>query len=145
MRTPDGAFASSLDADSEGKEGRFYTWNRSEIESVLGPDAATFLSTYRLDRPADWHGDAILSLSQRIAVGATIFTDPCKASRAALLVARERRVRPHRAAKSLVAWNGLAISAVARAARQFSRHAWLEAAIAAFHFVNESTDQSGRL
>jgi len=145
MRTPDGAFASSLDADSEGKEGRFYTWNRSEIESVLGPDAATFLSTYRLDRPADWHGDAILSLSQRIAVGTTIFTDPFKAYRAALLVARERRVRPQRDDKILVDWNGLAISAVARAARQFSRHAWLEAAIAAFHFVNESTDQSGRL
>ena len=145
MRTADGAFASSLDADSEGEEGRFYTWNRSEIESILGADTGDFLSVYRLNAPPEWHGNSILSLAPRVPVDHRVFNDPFQRYRSALLDMRDRRIRPTRDDKVLTDWNGLAISAIARAARQFARPDWLDAATAAFRFVDESTDDSGRL
>lgn len=145
MRVQGGGFASSLDADSEGEEGRFYTWNRSDIESILGADAASFLSIYRLSAPDEWHGDPILSLPPRAPVDSRINSDIIRTARERLLEARERRVRPNRDDKVLVDWNGLAISAIARAARQFGRADWLDAAAAAYRYVNESTDVAGRL
>ncbi len=145
MRTADGVFAASLDADSEGEEGLFYTWNRSEIESILGADTGDFLAVYRLNAPPEWHGDPILSLAPRIPVDHRVFKEPFQRYRSALLERRGRRIRPTRDDKVLTDWNGLAISAIARAARQFARPDWLDAAIAAFRFVDESTDNSGRL
>jgi uncharacterized protein YyaL (SSP411 family) len=121
MRAAGGAFASSLDADSEGEEGRFYTWNRSDIESILGSDTALFLSIYRLNTPAEWHGAPIISLASGTPVDARVFDEPFRQFRAALLAARDHRIRPQRDDKILVDWNGLAITAIARAARQFSR------------------------
>ncbi len=145
MRTADGAFASSLDADSEGEEGHFYTWNRSEIESNLGGDASCFLSFYRLNAPREWHGSPILSLAPRTPVDPAVFTDQLQRCRSTLLKVRDRRIRPARDDKVLTDWNGLAITAIARAARQFERPDWLDAAVAAFRFVDESTDKDGRL
>ncbi len=145
MRAAGGAFASSLDADSEGEEGRFYTWNRSDIESILGSDTALFLSIYRLNTPAEWHGAPIISLASGTPVDARVFDEPFRQFRAALLAARDHRIRPQRDGKILVDWNGLAIAAIARAARQFSRRDWLHAAVAAYRFVDESTDEAGRL
>ncbi|HHZ07488.1 MAG TPA: thioredoxin domain-containing protein [Rhizobiales bacterium] len=145
MRTADGAFASSLDADSEGEEGRFYTWDRSEIESILADDAGEFLSLYRLNAPAGWHGSPILSLEPHRPADRRAFSEPFRRYRSSLLAARDRRTRPARDDKVLTDWNGLAISAIARAARQFSRSDWLDAAFTAYRFVYESTDFEGRL
>lgn len=143
MRTADGAFASSLDADSDGEEGRFYTWNRSEIESILGSEAAVFLSHYRLNAPAGWHGNPILSLEPRKSIDPIVFGTHFQRYRSSLLSTRDRRTRPARDDKVLTDWNGLAIAAIARAARQFRRSDWLDAAVTAYRFVNESTDGDG--
>lgn len=145
MRTAEGAFASSLDADSDGEEGRFYTWNRSEIESILGSEAAVFLSHYRLNAPAGWHGNPILSLEPRKPTDPIVFGTHFQRYRSSLLSTRDRRTRPARDDKVLTDWNGLAIAAVARAARQFHRSDWMDAAVTAYRFVNESTDGNGRL
>lgn len=145
MRGSGGAFTSSLDADSDGSEGRFYTWNRSEIESILAADAADFLAAYRLVAPRDWHGDPILAMPQGLAIDERVFSPSFEVHRSRLLLARDSRKRPGRDDKVLVDWNGLAISTIARAARQLDRPDWLDAVVPAFRFITESVDAEGRL
>ena len=142
MRSQAGAFTSSLDADSEGEEGLFYTWDRSEIESILGMQTERFLSVYELAAPAGWEGKPILRPRTD-----TIEADTADlaAMRARLLDARAARIRPGRDDKTLVDWNGLAIAALAGAGRQFERKDWISAAQAAFRSVTESVDADGRL
>lgn len=145
MRVAGGGFASSLDADSEGEEGLFYTWDRSEIESILGPESEIFLSIYRLFAPGEWHGKPIVALPPRAPVDPRVFSDEVIGLRHRLREAREGRIRPGRDGKVLVDWNGLAIAAIARAARQFERRDWLDAAIVAYRYVDESRIEDGRL
>ncbi|MFA5122851.1 thioredoxin domain-containing protein [Zavarzinia sp.] len=136
MRRPEGGFAASLDADSEGEEGRFYVWTKAEVEAVLGPaDAAFFCPIYDISAGGNWEGHNIpnrlhhLGLLDDAAEGRL---DDCRAK---LLAARAARVRPGFDDKVLADWNGLAIQALARAACVFGRDDWRAAAIAAFDFV----------
>lgn len=145
MMGPSGAFSSSLDADSEGEEGRFYTWNRSGVESILEADAPDFLAAYRLTAPSEWPGAPILALPPRIPVDERIFSPPFDDYRRRLFRAREARERPGRDDKILVDWNGLAISAIARAARQLGRPDWLKGANQAYRFITESMGEDRRL
>ena len=141
MRTEDGAFASSLDADSDGEEGKFYTWERKEIEAALGNDAARFFDTYSLESPSGWEGHPILHRSVAPTASEDEGSDLSPLLEK-LIPVRESRVRPGRDDKILVDWNGLAISAIAQCARQFGRPAWLEAAEAAYRTVTESMHES---
>ena len=141
MRAEGGGFAASLDADSGGEEGAFYTWDRSEIESILGPDAATLRGSYTLAEPSNWEGGPILHRSATDDVPRTARD----AMFARLLADRERRVRPGRDDKVLADWNGLMITALAEAARTMQRTDWMEAAQQAYRFVSESSDADGRL
>jgi uncharacterized protein YyaL (SSP411 family) len=141
MRTGDGLFTSSLDADSEGVEGKYYTWDRAGIESVLGDDTEAFFSFFALASPPDWEGDT--AILRRVAPAAR------EEARVAgmlerLRQARGRRIRPARDDKVIVEWNGLAIRALAQVARQLDRPDWLDVAAATFRNVTEST-RSGRL
>ncbi len=140
LRVEGGGFASSLDADSEGEEGRFYTWNRSELADVLGNDLDVFLSSYGLAAPDHWEGDPVVYRLARTGPG-----DELKVLREKLLAARETRPRPGRDNKVLMDWNGLAIAAIAQAGRLFARPDWITAAEAAFHFGFESRTSDGRL
>ncbi|MDZ5697414.1 thioredoxin domain-containing protein [Chelativorans sp. M5D2P16] len=144
MRVEGGAFASSLDADSEGEEGKFYLWTRSEIEAVLGSETERLLATYSLSQPEGWEGDPILHRLDRPSLESPSDEDPLKDLLDQLREAREKRPRPGRDDKVLVDWNGLAIEALATAGRQFAHDAWIEAARNAYHFVCESM-QGGRL
>jgi uncharacterized protein YyaL (SSP411 family) len=139
MLSKDGAFTSSLDADSDGQEGKFYTWTREEIDAALGKDAARFFETYSLSNPAGWEGHPILYR--------TAEKDDRRDSSPLLEKLRsfrEKRIRPGRDDKVLVDWNGLAIRAIAQCARQFDRPDWLDAAEAAYRTVIESISE-GRL
>jgi len=139
MRLPGGGFASSLDADSDGEEGRFYLWTRAEIVRILGKDDADrFLDVYGLAQPSGWEGEPILH--RLSALGSADADAGILAMKARLLDARSRRARPGRDDKVLVDWNGLTIAALARAARQFARPDWLDLAKDAFRFVAESAD-----
>lgn len=116
MLLPEGAFAASLDADSEGVEGKFYVWTLAELTEVLGPeDAALFARHYDVPADGNWEGHVILNrlgtpdLSPEIA---TKLAD----LRARLLSFRNERIPPGRGDKILTDWNGLMISALARAA-----------------------------
>jgi len=145
MQTEGGGFASSLDADSEGKEGRFYLWTEDEIGAALGEaDAGRFLESYELAHPAEWEGDPILHRLSNPGCDAADTDPTIPAMKRELLDARDRRIRPGRDDKVLIDWNGMTIAAITRAGRQFSRQDWVEMAEAAFRFVAES-ERDGRL
>jgi uncharacterized protein YyaL (SSP411 family) len=139
------AFASSLDADSEGEEGKFYVWDAAEIDRLLGPDAAAFRLAYGVTDGGNWEGRTILNRLHQPGLDSPDEEAALRASAAALLAAREHRVRPGRDDKILADWNGLAIAALARASAVSRRPQWLERAEAAFAFVCRHMASGDRL
>ena len=118
LRTAEGGLAASLDADSEGEEGKFYVWTPAQLAEVLGPDDAEFAAeAFHVTQAGTFErGTSVLQLR----------SDPEDASRLrrvrdALLAARAGRVRPGRDDKVVAAWNGLAISALAECGLLFAR------------------------
>jgi uncharacterized protein YyaL (SSP411 family) len=145
MTTPQGAFASSLDADSEGEEGKFYVWSQGEIEQLLGTDDATFFAAkYDVSRDGNFEGHNILN---RLAGGddTLLEAEQLAAMRAILLRARDQRVRPGLDDKVLADWNGLMIAALAHAAIAFEQPQWLALARRAFDFIATTMTRDGRL
>ena len=136
-------FAAALDADSEGEEGRFYVWDRAEIEAVLGGAAGRFCEVYDVTAAGNWEGRNILNRLHSM----TVPDDPGLAeARAALLAVRARRERPLRDDKVLADWNGLMIGALARAGAAFDEPGWTALAERAFAFVEtHMTASDGRL
>ena len=139
------AFASSLDADSEGEEGKFYVWDAAEIDRLLGPDARAFRLAYGVTDAGNWEGKTILNRLHQTGLASPAEETALRASADVLLAARERRVRPGRDDKVLADWNGLTIAALARASVVFRRPEWLERAEAAFAFVCRNMTRGDRL
>ncbi len=137
-----GRFASSLDADSEGEEGRFYVWSADEIPRT--DEFNLFRQVYDVTEQGNWEGKTILNRLRSIEpLDHVIGADMAK-RRAELFALREKRVRPGRDAKALTDWNGLMIRAVAEAGRVFDRSDWLELATTAYRTITESMVE-GRL
>jgi uncharacterized protein len=153
MRAPQGGFFSSLDADSEGHEGRFYVWSPAEVQALLeAAQYAVFAPRYGLDRPANFEGAWHLHIHESldaVAARCRISSDEAQAllesSRAALLKARNLRIWPARDDKVLTAWNALAIKGLAIAARVLRREDLADAAAAAVDFVRRNLWRDGRL
>jgi uncharacterized protein YyaL (SSP411 family) len=141
-----GGFAASLDADSEGEEGKFYVWTKPEIVEVLGEaDAAIFCAAYDVSDAGNWEGHAILNRLRNLELGSPDQEAALAAMRAKLLARRAGRIRPGWDDKVLADWNGLMIAALAHAARLFERDDWLTAAKTAFAFVVSAMEKDGRL
>jgi uncharacterized protein len=141
-----GGFAASLDADSEGEEGKFYVWTKPEIVEVLGEaGAAIFCATYDVSDAGNWEGHAILNRLRNLELGSPDQEAALAAMRAKLLARRAGRIRPGWDDKVLADWNGLMIAALAHAARLFERDDWLTAAKTAFAFVVSAMEKDGRL
>lgn len=140
-----GAFASSLDADSEGEEGKFYVWDAAEIDRLLGDDAPAFCLAYGVTTRGNWEGKNILNRLHEPGLPDPEEAPRLKRCREILLAARERRPRPGRDDKVLADWNGLAIAALAKAAGFFGRSDWLELAKAAFGAVLRHMAEGDRL
>jgi uncharacterized protein YyaL (SSP411 family) len=128
MSAPDGGFYSSLDADSEGHEGKFYLWTRAEIEAALGAEARLAIEYWGVTDAGNFDGKNILHVPNDVSVVAArlgITTSELEARLAAaahkLLAIRSTRVRPGRDDKILASWNGLMVRALADAARAFDR------------------------
>ncbi|MGE4481094.1 thioredoxin domain-containing protein [Acidocella sp.] len=117
----EGAFAASEDADSEGEEGRFYVWSRSEILDVLGLRAEFFEHFYPLPAQGNWEGKIILERHAPFGVDETRLG----ACRDKLLAARSQRVRPGRDDKILADWNALTIAALVKAGCVFGEPGWV--------------------
>ena len=146
MRSPEGAFYSSLDADSEGEEGKFYVWDWAELTEILGADAEALARNWGATREGNFEGHNILH-RQSQSIGAPrdemLLAAEARA-REALLAARARRVRPGVDDKILAAWNGLMVRGIAEAARVFQRSDYRDAAVAAAEFLGSRLVQGGR-
>jgi hypothetical protein len=146
MRIPGGGFASSLDADSEHEEGKFYVWSEAEIDAVLGERSALFKRFYDVTPEGNWEGRTILNRSAAPELADEATERELAASRELLLGARASRVRPGWDDKVLADWNGLMIAAMAEAGIVFERPDWIAAARTAFDFVRrEMSAGEGRL
>jgi uncharacterized protein YyaL (SSP411 family) len=146
MRAPGGGFASSLDADSEHVEGKFYVWSEAEIDAVLGPRAALFKRFYDVTPQGNWEGRTILNRIATPDLADAATERELAECRELLLQARAARVRPGWDDKVLADWNGLMIAATANAGVVFERADWIAVARAAFDFVRrEMTAPDGRL
>ncbi len=143
MTDPAGGFYSTEDADSEGHEGLFYTWTPDEIEAVLGDErGATFGRVYDVSDVGNFEGRNILNLPKTLEQCAAILQrDPAELaaelaeSREKLFAAREKRVRPGRDDKVIVAWNGLMIDAMARAGAALNEPEYVITAGEAANFI----------
>ncbi len=136
MLAEHGAFAASFDADSEGEEGKFYVWTKSEIDGALPADqAALFCRVYGVTDEGNWEGHAILHRNHPAGKFDPAEEEKLDAARAALLALRAKRVPPGRDDKVLADWNGMMIAALARAAFVFHQPEWLAAARRAFDAI----------
>jgi uncharacterized protein YyaL (SSP411 family) len=137
LRSPEGGFYSSLDADSDGQEGRFYVWTRPELEATLGAaDAAAVARVFDVTEAGNFEGRNIL---HPVAADAAVVLE---AARDRMRAARERRVRPHRDEKVIAGWNGLMLRALAEAGRVLDRSDLVSTAEANARFLL-STLRSG--
>jgi uncharacterized protein YyaL (SSP411 family) len=140
MTSPEGGFYSSLDADSEGEEGRFYLWTPQELESVLGIDEARALGrAYDVTAAGNFE---VRNILHPVVDGAIDILD---AARDRLMAARAQRVRPHRDEKVIAGWNGLMLRAVADAGRVLDRRDLVLAAEANARFLLSHMRQGGRM
>jgi len=162
LTAPGGAFYSAEDADSEGEEGHFYVWTRSELDRVLGPENGSLAATvWNVTEEGNFAEEAtgrrtganVLHLVRPVEeIAATLETDPAtleatlESIRSRLLEARGERVRPLLDDKVLADWNGLMAAALARAGRLLGDPALVDAASAAMEFVlHHLRDGDGRL
>jgi len=154
MTDAKGGFYSTEDADSEGVEGKFYTWKPSELRDVLGETAAeTFARVYDVTDVGNFEHTNILNLPKTLGQQAKLLgrdveemTAELAESRAKLFDAREVRVHPHKDDKVIVAWNGLMIDAMARAGAVLEEPRYIEAARKAADFLlAELRRDDGRL
>jgi len=140
MTSPEGAFYSAEDADSEGVEGKFYTWKKDEPESLLGNDADYFIKYYNISEDGNWT-DPVHGTSDRTNIlHITEYennksNDKLYIARKKLFEHREQRVHPYKDDKVLTDWNALMISALAQAAQAFDNSAYAAAAEKATGFI----------
>ncbi|MFC6237367.1 thioredoxin domain-containing protein [Longivirga aurantiaca] len=143
LRTPEGAFASALDADSEGEEGKAYVWTPDQLNDVLGEADSAWAARLLEVTPHGTfeHGASV----------AQLLDDPDDAERwqsvrLRLLAVRDERVQPGRDDKVVTAWNGLAVAALAEAGALLEEPSWVEAAVtAADHVLTAHVDAAGAL
>ncbi len=154
MQADHGGYYSSLDADSEGEEGRFYVWDREEVRSALDARAFSLVERiYGLDEAPNfedrhWHLAVRCGLDQAANELGLQPDDACAIladARACLFGRRETRVRPGLDHKILTGWNGLMMGGMARAARVFEREDWFESARRALCFIRAELWRDGRL
>ncbi len=145
MQIEEGGFASTLDADSEGVEGKFYVWGEEEIDRLLGKDADHFKEAYDVSPGGNWEGKTILNRPAGLEPGGAIGDPVLEKCRRILFEAREKRIHPGFDDKVLADWNGMMIAALVLAGRVFDMPEWLTAARRAFDFVaGTMTTASGR-
>jgi len=142
LSLPNGGFYSSLDADSEGVEGKFYVWEKSEIESVLKEDAEWFCEYFGVSEKANWEEGNILMISadkneiaKRLGISTKQFDEKVKEASNKLLSKREERIRPGLDDKALTSWNALMIKGYVDAYKALGKQEYLERAEKAMHFI----------
>jgi uncharacterized protein YyaL (SSP411 family) len=153
MEHAEGAFYATLDADSEGHEGKFYVWGREEVQDHLEPDEyAVLAARFGLDREPNfegrWHLHCFKSMAEvaaKLDMTEEAATRTLDTARAKLLDVRNGRVWPGRDEKIITSWNGLAIAGLAAAARALDVSQYADAAVRAVRFLREHSWYESRL
>ncbi|VAX10422.1 Uncharacterized protein YyaL [hydrothermal vent metagenome] len=142
MQAANGGFYASLDADSEGEEGRYYLWRVEEFKKTLSNEDSRFAAEiYDVDDYGEVAGANVLYL-QELPPGRDL--QRLDSIRCQLKQARDQRVRPARDEKIIMSWNGLAITALAEAARHLEQAKYLDAAVRSADFIwTEMQDETG--
>ena len=152
MTSPEGGFYSSLDADSEGEEGKFYVWTVHEIDSLLGRHSPIIKDYYGISPGGNFEGKNIFHIRTDPSLAAAkagisrdhldrIISD----SKATLYSVRAARVWPARDEKVLASWNGLMLRAIATAARVFERADFARLALGNGEFIARNMIEAGRV
>lgn len=153
LRSPDGGFFSAIDADSEGEEGKFYTFSKTEIDNILGPDAELFSIVYGMSASGNHIGKNVLRVAASINETACLLAlsvdevlERIKVCKTKLFNARATRIRPITDDKILVSWNALAITALVDAYLAFGDKRFLSDALTCVNFIeNELMGTDGSL
>jgi uncharacterized protein len=153
MRSPQGGFFSSLDADSQGIEGKFYVWSQAEVQALLSAqEYAALAPRFGLNRAANFEGEwhlhtheSVEAIAERLNESAAAIHSRIESARTKLLKARNLRVWPARDEKILTAWNALMIKGLGIASRVLRRSDLADAAFAAVDFVRRHLWRDGRL
>jgi uncharacterized protein YyaL (SSP411 family) len=152
MTSPEGGFYSSLDADSEGHEGKFYIWDTAELDDVLGTDSKIAKSLWHVQRGGNFEGMSILHEPRdrdvvAVELGLSLAELDARASsiRERLYVVRSKRVWPGLDDKVLASWNGLMTRALADAASAFASDEWRDLAVKNGEFLRTHLVNDGRV
>jgi uncharacterized protein YyaL (SSP411 family) len=155
LTSPEYGFYSALDADSEGKEGKFYVFNKSEIEEILGGDADIFCIYFNITAEGNWPEEEtnVLFMKERdevmtenLGIPANVLREKIESAKQRVFDYRSKRVRPGLDYKILASWNGLMLKSFCDAYRSFGRKAFLEAALKNAAFILENlVSRDGRL
>jgi len=154
LADPAGGFYSSLDAESEGVEGKYYVWSRAEIEKILSPDELQICTiVYGLDRAPNFDGKYVIEVvsppreaAAQLNLTPAAVEQQLRSIQGKLLAVRNRRKPPRRDDKVLAGWNGLMIRALANGGTVLNRPAYVQAAERAALFVlAHMRDSEGRL
>jgi uncharacterized protein YyaL (SSP411 family) len=152
LTSPEGAFYSSLDADSEGEEGKFYVWRKQEIIEVLGADADWFCDCYQVTEGGNWeHGNNILLLKEDLgkvanqhALSLDVLLEKLEKAKTLLLEFRNQRIKPGLDNKILASWNAILLKGYTDAYRAFHDERYLRTALRNAEFI-ESQLRQGKL
>ncbi len=152
MLSPQGGFYSSLDADSEGEEGKFYVWSLDELRSILGDTSPFFESAYGIMSVGNWEGKIVLqralddtTLASQFGLTPDQVADKLIDCHARLLLVRDKRIRPGTDDKVLTGWNGFMLSAFSEAGRVFNNADYLQIASHNADFLLTSLRMDGKL
>lgn len=153
--SPEGGFYSALDADSEGVEGKFYTFAKDEIATILGDDADVFCIYYHITDEGNWPEEETnvlfkrgndSDLAEALGMPVNEMLDKVSAARTKVFEARSHRIRPGLDDKILASWNGLMLKGLCDAYRAFNADYYLELALKNAKFIVENLiDENGRL
>ncbi|MFT3908835.1 MAG: thioredoxin domain-containing protein [Ferruginibacter sp.] len=152
MQHPDGGFYAALDADSEGVEGKFYVWDKAEIDHILGDDSKIFCKWYGVTEHGNWEHKNILHITvskEHFATEHKINTAQLEnilvSSENKLLSVRNKRIRPATDDKILLGWNALLLNAFCKASAALGNDDYKRRAISLFDFLNEKFSQDGNI
>ena len=150
MLSPDGGFYAALDADSEGEEGKYYTWTKREINDILGEDSNLFCAFYDVSERGNWEGKNILhtktseeEYAHKESLDVVSFKTFISDSRKKLLDVRSRRIRPQLDDKILLGWNALMVTACCKAYAAFAVEDYKQMAINNIEFLWKKFKGSG--
>ncbi len=152
MTSKEGGFFSSQDADSEGEEGKYYVWQKSEIKEILGKDADAFCLFYDVTDGGNWEGKTILcnninfsSVAFQSGISEVQLQQLLNSCGKKLLEVRSKRVPPGLDDKILTSWNALMITAFAKGYRVTNEKKYLDAAEKCIEFIENNLVKEGKL